>query len=145
MQNKDNTPNWLKQYHTELMHHGVKGQKWGVRNGPPYPLKNSKLSNRKMSPDKFLNYSLDSQKAPDKAIAFEKALGYTKKNYRDLMENVDSNLNENNFVEKGDRGYGMRYENVVKLKGPNGKEAKVLTAWIEDGDGIRLTSIYVDE
>ncbi len=22
-----------------LVHHGVKGQKWGVRNGPPYPLK----------------------------------------------------------------------------------------------------------
>ena len=24
---------------TELYHHGIKGQKWGVRNGPPYPLK----------------------------------------------------------------------------------------------------------
>lgn len=22
----------------ELYHHGVKGQEWGVRNGPPYPL-----------------------------------------------------------------------------------------------------------
>lgn len=25
-----------------LAHQGVKGQKWGVRRGPPYPLKNSK-------------------------------------------------------------------------------------------------------
>lgn len=24
-----------------LIHHGIKGQKWGVRNGPPYPLKDS--------------------------------------------------------------------------------------------------------
>lgn len=24
-----------------LWHHGVKGQKWGVRNGPPYPIKRS--------------------------------------------------------------------------------------------------------
>ncbi len=25
-------------YETYLMHHGVKGQKWGVKHGPPYPL-----------------------------------------------------------------------------------------------------------
>lgn len=24
--------------HSVLIHHGIKGQKWGVRNGPPYPL-----------------------------------------------------------------------------------------------------------
>lgn len=23
---------------SELLHHGIKGQSWGVRNGPPYPL-----------------------------------------------------------------------------------------------------------
>ncbi len=28
-------------YETELYHHGTKGQKWGVKNGPPYPLKNN--------------------------------------------------------------------------------------------------------
>lgn len=27
--------NWVKD---ELYHHGIKGQKWGTRNGPPYPL-----------------------------------------------------------------------------------------------------------
>ncbi len=26
-------------YSLALCHHGVKGQKWGIRNGPPYPLK----------------------------------------------------------------------------------------------------------
>lgn len=26
---------------SELYHHGIKGQKWGVRNGPPYPLDDS--------------------------------------------------------------------------------------------------------
>lgn len=29
---------WLNNYRTWLYHHGVKGQKWGVRNGPPYPI-----------------------------------------------------------------------------------------------------------
>lgn len=29
---------WLDNYRTWLYHHGIKGQKWGVRNGPPYPI-----------------------------------------------------------------------------------------------------------
>ena len=38
---------WIKQHFPEvftdeLKHHGIKGQKWGVRNGPPYPLDKSK-------------------------------------------------------------------------------------------------------
>lgn len=33
----------MSQYY--ISHHGIEGQKWGVRNGPPYPLKES-LSTR---------------------------------------------------------------------------------------------------
>lgn len=32
-----------------LQHHGIKGQKWGVRNGPPYPIKVSKSTSRKIN------------------------------------------------------------------------------------------------
>ena len=31
-------------YGRELYHHGVRGQKWGVRNGPPYPLSDTNKS-----------------------------------------------------------------------------------------------------
>lgn len=31
-------------YPNELYHHGVPNQRWGVRNGPPYPLNRSKKS-----------------------------------------------------------------------------------------------------
>ena len=34
----------LKQ--NELQHHGIKGQKWGVRNGPPYPIEDKVLKKR---------------------------------------------------------------------------------------------------
>ena len=39
--------NWVKQHisNDTLQHHGIKGQKWGVRNGPPYPLKRIKNAN----------------------------------------------------------------------------------------------------
>ena len=35
---------WVEKhlYSMELFHHGIKGQKWGIRNGPPYPLDKSK-------------------------------------------------------------------------------------------------------
>lgn len=32
---------WYYNSDGELCHHGVKGQQWGVKNGPPYPLKRS--------------------------------------------------------------------------------------------------------
>lgn len=33
----------------ELCHHGIRGQKWGVTNGPPYPLKGGGYDNRNAS------------------------------------------------------------------------------------------------
>ncbi len=33
----------------ELYHHGVKGQKWGVKNGPPYPIKRDTKPVEKLS------------------------------------------------------------------------------------------------
>ena len=35
----------------ELYHHGIKGQKWGVKNGPPYPLVKAGRRSKKNSAD----------------------------------------------------------------------------------------------
>lgn len=134
-----------------LAHHGIKGQKWGVRNGPPYPLDKSSESGKIkketkgliISSNKFTEYALNPEKAPDKAHVFEAALGYNRTNCHKLIEDIESHADIHKMVEKGDRGYGMRYEQIMRLKGPNEKEANVLTAWIEDGDDLKLTSVYV--
>lgn len=34
-------------YNNALEHHGIEGQKWGVRRGPPYPLNSSQKSSKK--------------------------------------------------------------------------------------------------
>ena len=39
----------------DIVHHGIKGQKWGVQNGPPYPLDESDKSER----ERTLNRSYD--------------------------------------------------------------------------------------
>ncbi len=50
-------------YQDELYHHGVKGQKWGVKNGPPYPLddSNQSLSEKKAERGKFLDKPITKQ------------------------------------------------------------------------------------
>ncbi len=98
-----------------------------------------------MPEEKFKDYALNPEKDPNKAKAFETALGYNMSNYTDLIDNINDHLDESKFVEKGDIGYGMRYEYIVRLTGPNGKEANVLTAWIQDGSDKRLTSVYVTD
>lgn len=136
-----------------LAHHGIKGQKWGVRNGPPYPLEKSSGSDKikeeqksrsfNIPRNKFTDYALNPEKAPDKARVFESALGYNKDNCDQLIEDIKKRADIHKMVEKGDNGYGMRYEQIIKLKGPNEKEANVLTAWIDDDKELRLTSVYV--
>lgn len=45
MNNTFYAPNdWWAITHSELYHHGIKGQHWGEKNGPPYPL-NGKIHN----------------------------------------------------------------------------------------------------
>ena len=92
---------------------------------------------------KLVGYALDPQKAPDKAKAFELALGYTKDNAAELLQSIFDNADESRFVEKGDSGFGMRYEYIMELEGSNGKKARVVTAWIRENGKLRLTSVYV--
>ena len=128
----------------------------GVKNTRPVEYREkrdiiTKDKGKTLSPDvqinipkeKFTAYALDPQKSPDKAKAFKLALGYDLSNYEALIENILENIDVSKFVEKGDRGHGMRYEYILELRGVNGKKANVLTAWISDGEGIRLVTVYV--
>ena len=96
---------------------------------------------------KLTQYALNPDKSPDKARAFEMALGYNLSNAEKLIENIERNINKFPIVEKPDTGYGKRFQIVMELAGENGKTAKVLTAWIIDKetDEVRLTTIYVDK
>ena len=96
---------------------------------------------------KFLEYALNPQKDQDKAKAFKSALGYTMENADDLIQQIYDKLPEYEAKEKTDKGWGKRYEVRMELTGPNGKTAKVITAWIDDKNTgqMRLTSAYIDK
>ena len=104
--------------------------------------------NRAVIPiEKFTKYSLNYERDFDKATAFNLELGYNIANVNKLIENIKNNLCNFECTEKGDIGYGMRYEVVMLLVGENRRSARVITAWIDDTKNyeMRLTNAYVDK
>lgn len=95
---------------------------------------------------KFTEYALNPDRDFNKARAFELALGYTMENVDDLIERIRENLPKYQAVEKGDKGWGMTYEVIMNITGPNGKTAKVLTAWVDDkmNSEMRLITVHID-
>ena len=97
---------------------------------------------------KFTEYALNPEKQPDKAKAFESALGYNLDNYELLEEQIRGNFVREKLIEKGHNPQGDKYELDYEITGVNGKTAKVLTAWLDDINeqkGFHLTSLYVDK
>ncbi len=97
--------------------------------------------------EKFTKYALDPIRQPDKARAFRETLGYTMANYQDLIDNISRNLDKRALKYKRTNQKGDLYEQVMALTGANGKQANVLTAWINDFEKseLRLTSVYITE
>ncbi len=95
----------------ELYHHGIDGQKWGVQNGPPYPLPYSahtpieKRSNPKSLLDNYNDSKKELKREFKRAKATEKAkaklLIKTNKEYDKLAKkndkNIDSKTDKVNF------------------------------------------------
>ena len=95
---------------------------------------------------KLTKYSLDPVRCPDKAEAFRRALGIELKDAEYLKRAIYEALDLNAFVYLRTDKYGERYQQILKIKGLNGKVANVLTAWIKEGTSQkRLTSVYVDK
>ena len=99
--------------------------------------------------EKLVDYALnpDHPVGKEKAKAFKVALGYTQENSEELREKILELFDEKNLVLKGEGEYGKQYEQIMKITGPNGKTANVLTAWIKENESSepRLVSVYVTE
>lgn len=70
---------------SELAHHGVKGQKWGVRNGPPYPLDKSSKH------DTIVKDAIESGQV-SKKINREKQMRHTKNDHTPGRSYLDGDL-----------------------------------------------------
>lgn len=99
--------------------------------------------------EKLVNYALNPTHpvGKEKARAFKSALGYTQENSEDLRQKILGLFSEDKMVLKYEGEYGKQYEQVMKITGPNGKTANVLTAWIKENDSSepRLVTLYVTD
>lgn len=78
-----------------LMHHGIKGQKWGVRNGPPYPL-NQTAHNKVVKADQSAKYGAKQQptaNAPKQSILKRKDRDYSEREDMKLINPLKGNEN----------------------------------------------------
>ena len=53
----------------ELYHHGIKGQKWGVQNGPPYPLDSDVSTGKRLKTANAIESQFYSDKTKDNTKA----------------------------------------------------------------------------
>jgi SPX domain protein involved in polyphosphate accumulation len=97
--------------------------------------------------EKFTEHSLNKEKQPDKAEAFRRALGYEIHNAQHLIENIRLNIKNFPAISRGHTQYGREYHILMRLKGPNGKTAKVKVCWIDEYDTgeMRLVTAFVDK
>ena len=72
-------------YNSELMHHGVKGQKWGVQNGPPYPI------DRSQNHDTIVRDAIASGQV-SKTVNPEKQTRHTKDGHQPGRSYIDGDL-----------------------------------------------------
>ena len=92
---------------------------------------------------KLDTYLLDKTHKSNKGKAdfFEKALGFNKSNIDKLAKQVKFNLK--NATQKATTQYGTKYEQIIKIKGANGKSVDAKFIWIKNKDGIvRLVTGY---
>lgn len=109
---------WVEGYlrkHSELKHHGVKRQRWGVKNGPPYPLKRLKNAN---GDDIIVVEHTDTNGPPNGITQRVGKNGGIDRNYYDEQGRQSKQVTNNDhdkpkqhpFVEHGEHAYDYKYD-----------------------------------
>ena len=94
---------------------------------------------------KLMEYLLNHNhsRGKDKAIFFEKALGFTKDNADDLAKQIV--FDPAKAVLREVTPFGPTYRQVIPITGANGRTIEVAFGWIRNNDNVvRLTTAFPD-
>jgi len=96
---------------------------------------------------KFTHYALNpnSPRGKNKAVVFEKVLGFTKDNYAELLIQIENKALHADATLHSEDKYGKRYTVDLLIEGTQGQQATVRTGWLvsSEDDKAHLVTIYV--
>lgn len=97
---------------SDLVHHGIKKQKWGIRNGPPYPLRPEQLSpeEKKARRSVFISGSSKTQ--------LEDSGYYRKELPKAIQNKIDEYMKDHAYIVVGDApGIDRQVQDYLNEKG----------------------------
>lgn len=93
----------------EIYHHGIKNQKWGVRNGPPYPLERQKKFTNSSSGGKINQNDFYRRSGSLKEIRLPaKEYGHV---MHELATNITKEQRSHKIIHKAIGDYRYTFEN----------------------------------
>jgi hypothetical protein len=101
-----------------------------------------------IDPRKLTDYALDleSPKGKDKALMFQRHLGYTKDNYRILIDRIVQQVLDAEAIPQNEDRYGTRYQIDLEITGIEAQQIEIVrTGWLIplNSRQARLTTLYI--
>ena len=95
-----------------ICHHGILGQKWGKKNGPPYPLDYSKLSPEERHEAKKKAIESGNVKEANSNIDY-----FSNKDIQDLLDRFDMKRKVKSIAEKDIKTGRQKLEDIINVTG----------------------------
>jgi len=101
-----------------------------------------------IDPRKFTHYALNpnSPRGRNKAILFERVLGFTRENYTELLLQIENKVLQADATFHSEDKFGRRYTVDLLIEGSRrGQQETVRTGWLISAadDKAHLVTIYV--
>jgi hypothetical protein len=100
-----------------------------------------------IDPRKLTHYvlNLNSPRGKNKAILFEKILGYTKENYAKLLLQIETRALQAEASFHSEDEFGKRFVADLLIEGTQGQQAIVRTGWLVSSldDKAHLVTLFL--
>ena len=101
-----------------------------------------------IDPRKLTDYALDSEslRGKNKALMFQRYLGYTKENYQILLDQINDLILDAEATPQSEDQFGTRYQVDLEIQGIEPQQIEtVRTGWLiaPNSQQAKLTTLYV--